>query len=728
MPDDIFNIDTQPAIIPVSERPEDKEWTVSYGKLMVINAPPKRKVFLNYNMISEYEIGDVENERLSIIYAYINGIAKQKELAMVWGLHYNTVNNYVAAYKKCGFRGLTKDYYDPAAIREKRKKEDSSTVKEEMEYYTILTELDQIESETAVNNGFINKPVIVDTQDDTNNDEADQVECVPVKVRKDTITGETSYTEYAGKMLYYPLINEMYHSIFKKAEKIKPAEGKKRFGLKQIIVTLLFYVLCGIASPEESKLVRRKEFGVLIGEPSAPCCKTLRNGLDMLITDDFPKYIMGELPRQYVKLGYVKLGVFYIDGHFIPYYGKQDVHKGYSTQRRIAMKGHYQNWINDVKGRPIFFYVNNSFVKFTDAIKQSIKDAIKLMQEAGISERLILVFDRGAFDGKFFKEIDGMGVGFITWLKGKKTIYVIDDFDLMLSYRSKKGQDVSYRAKKGHITINKYRSSVEAIAIFDEATQKQSTFINNLEYVGISNKSDSDKIELLDGRWVQENFFKEAKVKADIDHQMGYQFETADEGEDMVYLVDNPEYIEVSDNLVRLNKKLKTSEKNISKMMKKHGKLKRKKSIEEYLAQKGNRKIIENNKAIKAEMEVLTKAISIIPRRVPYNTLKDDRKDILRTMRSSVLLSIRASGYNIMKAFEDISAKCFNDHRELGKFVLSLVGTSGEVIYKKDEVHVKLKKLETPAYQKAAEKVVAQINQRNPVTLDGSGKRIVFEI
>lgn len=53
MPDDIFNIDTQPVIIPVSERPEDKEWTVSYGKLMVINAPPKRKVFLNYNMISE---------------------------------------------------------------------------------------------------------------------------------------------------------------------------------------------------------------------------------------------------------------------------------------------------------------------------------------------------------------------------------------------------------------------------------------------------------------------------------------------------------------------------------------------------------------------------------------------------------------------------------------------------------------------------------------------------
>jgi len=728
MPDDIFNNDNQPVIIPISERPQDKAWTVSYGKLIVINAPPKRKVFLNYNMVSEYEIGDVENERLSIVYAYINGVAKQKELAKLWGLHYNTVNNYIAAYKKCGFSGLTNEYYDPAAVREKKQKADNSSVKEEMEYYTFPTEQDESVSETVDITDLSNEAGIVDTQDDTNNDEADQAECIPVKGGKDTKTGEISYTKYAGRMLYYPLINEMYHSIFKKAEKIKPAEGKKRFGLKQIIVTLLFYVLCGIASPEESKLIRRKEFGVLIGEPSAPCCKTLRNGLNMLTLESFPKYIMGELPRQYVKLGYVKLGVFYIDGHFIPYYGKQNVHKGYSTQRRIAMKGHYQNWVNDVKGRPIFFYVNNSFVKFTDAIKESLKDAKKLMEEAGISERLILVFDRGAFDGKFFKELDGMGIGFITWLKGKQTILGIDDFDLMLSYKSKKGQDVSYKAKKGHITINKYRSSVEAITIFDEATQKQSTFINNLEHVGIKNRSDSDKIELLDGRWAQENFFKEAKVKANIDHQMGYQFETDGEGEDLVYLVDNPEYIEASDNLTRLNKKLKTSEKNIAKMMKKHGKLKRKKPIDEYLAQKGNRMIIENNKALKAQIEELTKAINIIPARVPYNTLKEERKDILRTKRSSVILSIRASGYNIMKAFEDISAKCFNDHRELGKFVLSLVDTSGEVIYKKDEVLVKLKKLETPAYQRAAEKVIAQINQRNPVTLDGSGKRIVFEI
>lgn len=70
----------------------------------------------------------------------------------------------------------------------------------------------------------------------------------------------------------------------------------------------------------------------------------------------------------------------------IPYYGKKNVHKGYSTQRRIAMPEHYQNWASDKNGRPIFFYVNNSFVKFTDEVKNSVIDTVEFNAGVGFEE------------------------------------------------------------------------------------------------------------------------------------------------------------------------------------------------------------------------------------------------------------------------------------------------------------------------------------------------------
>ena len=238
-------------------------------------------------------------------------------------------------------------------------------------------------------------------------------------------TEEVIETQYGGYLVFHPLIFEMYENILVQTSDVEQkvnGASSKTFKLRQILLTLLMYVFTGISSPEMGKTVCRKEFGVLIGEKSSPCCKTLRKGLNMLTVDDFPEYFNRELKRQYVKLKYVELGTLYVDGHFIPYYGKKEVHKGYSTQRRIAMPGHYQNWANDKNGRPIFFYVNNSFVKFADAIRNAVVDTLALMSEVGIDERLIVVFDRGAYDGKLFKDLDNMGVGFITWQKGERDV------------------------------------------------------------------------------------------------------------------------------------------------------------------------------------------------------------------------------------------------------------------------------------------------------------------
>ena len=696
---------------PISEMPENKDWTLTFGaRFTIVNKPPVRRIYINHALVNEYKIGDAESERIAVVHTHLNGIGNQRELANIWGLHKNTINNYVAAYTRLGIKGLTDLYYQPEIKRTNIEDRDDSKT-DDMEQSSLLdNENSGIEVREA---GAVNKKDDLQTQAS----DTDEME-------------EIIETRYGGYMVLHPLISEMYENILEKAgdvEQKNNGSSSKIYKLRQILLTLLLYVFTGISSPEMGKTVFRKEFGVLIGESSSPCCKTLRKGLNMLTVNDFPEYFNRELKRQYVKLKYVELGTLYVDGHFIPYYGKKEVHKGYSTQRRIAMPGHYQNWANDKNGRPIFFYVNNSFIKFTDAIRNAVTDTLALMLESGIDERLIVVFDRGAYDGKLFRALDSMGVGFITWQKGEKGCD-ISLLDQTLCYTNRRGEEIKYPAHKHIISITNYRSDVEAITVVDETTGKKSTLINNLERVGILDRSDSYKIQALDGRWVQENFFKEAKVKEDIDHQMGYQFETDQaSGEDLEYDVANPEYVLLGEEIERLERKFIVYTRNREKIFGKFEKLKRKTSLEGYLQQKGNKKIIDVYYTLKNQLEEKRGRMGKLQPRVKYSELQENRKDIIKTVRSSVLLGLRASAYNMRKRFEEMAAECFKDHRELSKFICTLTSSQATVTITTKCCYVKLRKLETPVYQAAAEKLIQKLNGRKSKMLDGSGRVIVFQ-
>lgn len=105
--------------IPISERDESLPWMAKIGYNTVIeNTPPLRKIYIDSNLVSEYEISDRESERIAIIYLYLNGIFKnQKSVATAWGLHKNTVNNYLAAYRENGIKGLSNSLYQPKKTR-----------------------------------------------------------------------------------------------------------------------------------------------------------------------------------------------------------------------------------------------------------------------------------------------------------------------------------------------------------------------------------------------------------------------------------------------------------------------------------------------------------------------------------------------------------------------------------------------------------------------------------
>ena len=145
------------------------------------------------------------------------------------------------------------------------------------------------------------------------------------------------------------------------------------------------------------------------------------------------------------------------------------------------------------------------------------------------------------------------------------------------------------------------------------------------------------------------------------------------------------------------------------------------------MQQKGNKKIMDTCNSLEKQLQETREKISLIPSRIKYCDLHEDRKDVLKTVRSSVILAVRASVYNMRKRFDEMASECFKDHRELSKFILALTSSPATITITNKAYHVKLKRLETPVYQQSAERLIEKLNNTSTYTLDAVKKKIIFQ-
>jgi hypothetical protein len=148
---EIFPVEIQ---YPIKNMPKNKAWTWKIQPGMFIkNVPPMRKIFINYSLVSEYNIGNAEREREAILYLYLNGACGGhiQRLAKIWGLHRNTIGNYIKAYHNLGIKGLSDLYYQP---EEKQVKiEEPITAMDQISFFeeqkdTSITKTEEVKKKT----------------------------------------------------------------------------------------------------------------------------------------------------------------------------------------------------------------------------------------------------------------------------------------------------------------------------------------------------------------------------------------------------------------------------------------------------------------------------------------------------------------------------------------------------------------------------------------------------
>ena len=96
--------------------------------------------------------------------------------------------------------------------------------------------------------------------------------------------------------------------------------------------------------------------------------------------------------------------------------------------------------------------------------------------------------------------------------------------------------------------------------------------------------------------------------------------------------------------------------------------------------------------------------------------------------RNIVITAIKAAVFNIKSRMRELAAECFNDHRELSKFIESLMKSETTITRDKGTYIVELDLNAPPRYRESAELLIEKINEENPGSLDGDNMALSFKL
>lgn len=501
------------------------DFTPLRPRLEVVDADDQRCVFLNGHLAGRYQCGDKGTERVLVTQFSEVLSLPDRQIASVFGLHPVTVSR---------LRGLVRERGAAALLPLKPGPKGPSKMTPKLEARCrflraagaslrsiarqVSTASKQI-SYVTVANLFRTDSLPAPSQSLPLDAEAPPAaEMAPVTAASFSF-GEGRSTRYAGAMLLFAALARL--DLWSVCQGLGATTGPaRRFGWAQTVAAIVFCFSLRFRSIEDWKNGRRQDLGVLIGEPNAPSVLSLRTKIKALAESVDPVTFSRAMLKRYLALEPVWEGLYYVDGHFCPYYGAHPTPRGWDAKRGLAVKGHNDVYLHDAKGRALFFFSQ----PLNDSLGRAIPNAVAEIRRVHGEAPFTLVFDRGGYSGETFRFLQAEGIGFITYLKGR-------------------GAQRRYAAKQFKAGWFAFEGKRHTYQLFEKKTRLRGVgLIRTVVFVGddgqqipvLTNLSATAKpakvVHCLRLRWRQENSFKYLSENYAIDQiiQYGADPETED--------------------------------------------------------------------------------------------------------------------------------------------------------------------------------------------------------
>ncbi|HUE29211.1 MAG TPA: hypothetical protein VMP89_20720 [Solirubrobacteraceae bacterium] len=322
----------------------------------------------------------------------------------------------------------------------------------------------------------------------------------------------------AGVLLAVPSL--VASGVFDAADQVYGSIGPAFYGLRTTLLTMLLMALWRIKRPEGLKERSPPELGRVLGLDRAPEVKTVRRKLARLSRLGGAERL-GRLvaERRVASLGQT-LGLLYVDGHVRVYHGKRELPKAHVTRLRISMPATTDYWVNDQRGDPLLVVTAEANAALTRVLPSLLDDVRGVVGE----RRVTIVFDRGGWSPKLFRQLIAKGFDVMTYRKGR--VPPIPEADFTDHEGEIDGRKIHYRLADQQVSLLKGKLVLRQVTRLSNGHQ---THI-------VTSRTDLPALEVayrMFERWRQENFFKYMGEEMLLDALVDYQIEPDDPERDV---------------------------------------------------------------------------------------------------------------------------------------------------------------------------------------------------
>jgi len=655
------------------------------------------KIIIIYRMgvpLKKTEIKtQIDKRRLAVELVLECGAIKLR-LADALQISRQSLDNWIDTYKRSGFEGLVNSYKggkrsgraqhaenlptgNKARILEEGRRKKRERLKEQQLLLDFENRAEQAENTDKI-----------ELQEDSE----------PADFFNETF--EFQENRYAGSFIYWGIFQHVFSFM---------SFCESYLSRSSIVVYLFAMMLVNeIESIEQLKTVFKREFGKILGIRCLFSKPLIWENIYDLCGLKKSKAFIEAFFNYQAKKCLVALHWLYIDGHFIPYYFKERVHKGFYTQRDEMMPGQTQMYVHDCHGRVVYFETQDG--------KGDLKEMMRRMSERWSNylggDHPLVIADRESWSVEHF--IAMKDYRFVTWEKFTKSeeLALIQEkaFGPEFIVNDKKYQVVEdekdYKGDNGQVV------TLRRIVIWNKKSGRRLACVTQAE-----EKKDMIAIaSAMLGRWgASENGFKHMADRFNIYYNPVKDASKESERQDMP----NPEHKTLQKEISGMKNRLARCERELGKLpviTKKDGSLRRSPRRESLTTEQNT---------LKVQIQEASARIKNIPERIEIGN-QDDKFRQIEVEGKNYWDLAQGLAWNSRKKLIDMFREFLPNPRDRIPVLDAITQSHGWIRSTDMAVEIILEPLETPRFRVAQIQLCNKLNSME-IKLH-NGKRLVYGV
>jgi hypothetical protein len=534
---------------------------------------------------------------------------------------------------------------------------------------------------------------------------------------------------YAGGLLFTPLLAR--YGLLPTLSQVITIPTCEGYSLGELGLTLFYLDVFGFRSLEDFKRAYPEEFGVLVGRVQSPSLFTLRRFLHRVREQGKGEALIEAFAQSYLQSGLAQWGVMYIDGHFMPYYGLYPITKGWHGVRQVPMKGSYNFLVVDERYTPWLFLIRSSSEDLLQKIPELIETAKRLGEQAGLSrerlEQLIVVFDRERYSAELYRYLHGRDQGegkrralFISWAKyADKWVHDVAEerFSQVarVNHHIQKSEEIRYLETER--SMSKY-GRIRAIVIQSGDHKQRSAIYTN----GTQQELGAERVvQLICGRWGEENAIKELLHKHLINYTPGYYLEELETQP----LVTNPAITKLKQKRAGLVSELNRLKVELAN----HVLKKRDKQRKPKTPARSRADVLADITVTESAILLTDQELDTLSAEIPFDQAHGGEQLLrLNHEKKRFLDGIKVFVCNLRAEMGRMLLKHYDGKKEVWPAVSMIVERGGLVKLEEGRLQVTLRRFKDREIDYAARHLCEELNRMSPVTLDRFHFPILYQV